>query len=665
MRSDLLLLATLASSALAYPTEVAVERRTFGLLASLLGDAAADVIGLVDSLLGVGVHGSVSVLAGLSAHGAAALEGGVLGCTAGVIHAGARAQLKAWLAGQTHISGSLKTSLLAWCEGSGSATLSADVIAALSVYIPTCADIAAKESIYVTVDGIFSSAELSSTLVLSASAQTTLSAFLDVHVGLGADIQAGLSVCAAGGVIASLEADVKASLIAWLNASDCPLEAALKASILGWCHGSHASGLVEIGAIADTALTAISVGASVGANVEETGALSVHAQASLAAFLNTNLAIDIDAEILVYLKACAGGKLAASLDADARAALAVWLSGSSCSLGVELKAIVLLWLSVSATAEASLDLVSGLFVDISGFLTETIIASLSINLRGALGLLAGGESLATLNWDARAELAAFLAGCTGIDVSVSIQLIIIEWFTGCRIPSAPAPSSAVSSLPSATPVGVSSTPLIPSGSTPTGSVPSVSIPSGGVPTGPAASGSVTVPSGSIPTGSGSGSSGSGSSGSGSSGSGSGSGSVTVPSGSIPTGPAGGVPGNGASSTPCDTETIPVVTSTVIPGGPAATGHPAGPTETGAGAASTPCETAPTGTSPTGTPGSGSSGSGSTGSGWSSSGSSESSWTWSAGGAPAPTAAPTGSGSGWASDTWTETVTIYHTVCDCE
>jgi hypothetical protein len=588
MRSDLLLLATLASSALAYPAEVAVERRTFGLLAHLIGDAASDVIGLVDALLGVDVHGSVSILAGLSAHGAAALEGGALGCTADVIHADARAQLKVWLAGQTHITGSLKTSLLAWCEGSGSATLDAEVIAALSVYIPTCADIAAKESIYVTVDGIFSSTELSSTLVLSASAQASLSAFLDIHahLGLGAHIQAGLSVCAAGGVIASLDAEIKASLIAWLNSSECALEAALKASILGWCHGTHVSGLVEIGVIADTALSAISVGASIGAYVEEAGALSVHAQATLAAFLNTQLAVDIDADILVALQACAAGKLAASLDVDVRTALAVWLSGSNCSLGVELKAVVLLWLSVSASVETSVDLVSGLFVDISAFLTETIIASLSINLRSALGLLAGGESLAVLSWEARAELAAFLGGCTGIDISVSIQLIIIEWFTGCSIPGAPAPSASVSipSLPSATPIGVSSTPLIPSGSVPTGSIPSVSIPAGGVPTGPA---------GSI--------------------------SVTIPSGPAVTGPAGG---NGASSTPCDTETIPVVSSSVIPGGPEVSGVvPTGSVPTGSvpsGPAGSVSVTVPSGPAPTGSAG-GNGGSGNGGSGNGSSG----------------------------------------------
>ncbi|KAJ5666562.1 hypothetical protein N7462_010971 [Penicillium macrosclerotiorum] len=598
MRFDIILLTSLASSVLSYPAEVDIQRRTPGLLTHTIGNAASDVTGSVGS---ISFNGSTTVLAGLSAHGAAALEGGALGCTAGNIHVSARAELKGWLAGQTQISGPLKNSLITWCEGSGSATLSADVIAALSVYIPTCADIAASKSIYVTVDGIFSSSELSSTLVLSASAQASLSTFLDVHahVDLGTHIHAGLSVCAAGGVIAGLGADVKASLVAWLNSSDCTLNAALKASVIGWCHGTHVSGLVEIGSISSTALPAISVGASIGAYVEEVGALSVYAQDILAAFLNAKLAVDIDADILIALQTCAAGKRAAALDVDVRTALAVWLTGSSCPLGVEMKGVVLLWLSVSASAEASLVLVSGLSVDISDFLTDTIVTSLSINLRSALGLLAAGESAAVLSWDARAELAAFLGGCTGIEISVNIQLIIIEWFTGCSIPGAPASSASIPSLPSATPIGVSSTNLVPSGFITTASVPSISILPSGIHTGFAGSVSASVPSGPASTGT--------------------------------------AAGKDASSTACNTKNSPAIASTVIFTGPS--------------------ESAPTGSSQAD--------SGSPGNGLSASSSSETSRASSTVGAPAPTIAPIGSVSGWFSSSWTETVTIYHTVYACE
>jgi hypothetical protein len=183
--SSLVLLASLASSALAYPTDVAAERRTFGLVTELLGGATSDVVNILEDVLG-GSHqhsqGSVSLLAGLNAHGAAALEGGALGCSHSTIDASARAHLQAWLSGSVGITGFLKTSLLAWCVGEVD-VLATDVIAALAVYIPTCAELSAKESLYVTIDGIFSSTELAADLVLSASAQLTLGAWIDAAVG--------------------------------------------------------------------------------------------------------------------------------------------------------------------------------------------------------------------------------------------------------------------------------------------------------------------------------------------------------------------------------------------------------------------------------------------------------------------------------------------------
>lgn len=661
MRSSLVLLAGLASSALAYPTDVAAERRTFGLLTQLLGDAGSDVVSLLETVLGGGHSSSVSLLAGISAHAAAALEGGALGCSAGTIHASAREELKAWLHTTTVITGSLKNSLLSWCEGEVE-TLSVDVIAALAVYIPTCAEVAAKESIYVTIDGIFSASEIAtSELVLSLSAQSSLSAFLSAATGLAAEVEAGLSVCAAGGVVASLSAEIKAALLAWVQSSECSLDAGLKVTVLAWLHGHHGGDLVALGSISDSALTTISVGASIGAFVEEGGALSVHAQAILAAFLDTKVAVDIDANVLLGLKACAHGELASSLDVEIRTALAIWLSSSDCTLGVELKAVVLLWLSLAVTAEVSVDIVSGLLVDISGFLTETVLSLLSVNLRGALSLLAAGESLTVLSWETRAELAALLGGCTGIDIGISIELIIFEWFTGCSIPGAPSGGSgsytSVPGLPSSTATVVPSIPVptgpvptgsvpYPSGSYPTGPAPSESVPAGSVPSGPAASstpcetetipvvtpiptGSYPVPSESVPSG-------------------------PVPTGSVPSGPAPSesVPASpGASSSPCETDTIPVVTP--IPTGSSPTG-PA-PSES-VPSESTPCETSPAGTPYPG----GGSGSGS-GSGYG-----EGSSTIAI--PPAVTSAPagpTGGAGGGGSWSYTETVWVTKTVCNCE
>jgi len=703
MRSSLVMLAGLASTALAYPTDVA-ERRTLGLVSELLGGATSEVVGILETVLG-GTSGailgsgssSVNLLSGLSAGGAAALQGGALGCSHGIVDAAARLQLKSWLSGNVSIHGSLKTSLLSWCEGEVD-VLSTDVIAALAVYIPTCAELAAKESIYVTIDGIFSATELVSDLVLSASAQISLNAWIEAAVGLSADVKAGLSVCAGGGVIGSLSADVKASLLAWVTSGDCSLSASLKTSVIAWIHGTHGGDLVAIGHIGADALNAISVGGSVGAFVGESGVLSVHAQAMLAAFLETKIAVDIDGHVLLALQACAKGELASSLDVEVRTALAVWLSGSNCSLGVELKAVVLLWLSLGATVDASLDLVSGLLVDITDFLTITITDLLSVNLRGALSLLAAGESLEILSFDARAELAAFLSGCTGIQLDISIEIIIFEWFTGCSMPGAPSASSSVPSLPSATGV----TPAIPmsSGPAPTGTVSvSVPVPSGSSPaetTTPCdtetsiwvsstvisgtpspitiTGGSMPVPTGSAP-------------------------SVTIPAGgSIPSGssPAGGSTPSGSSpaetTTPCDTETSVWVTSTVISGTPSPvtitggsvpTGSAPGgsaPSVTGSSGSSVPVPTgsAPSGSAPSGTvPAGGSIPSGSSPVESSSpsatvpvtstgvpGGSGSGSKTSSVAVPPAMTSAPAGP-SGSDSETITVTVTATATACGCE
>ena len=547
MRSSLVMLAGLASSALAYPTDRAVEARNLDLLGELLGDLTLDVTGILSTVL---EGTSVEIFAGLSAQGAAALSGGALGCKAGAIHAKAKAALKVWLRLHAEIDATLKTSLIAWCDGHDELVLSADVLAALSVYIPGSANIAAKGQLYVTIDGIFEAASLESALVLSVAAQTSLSAWVEAKVDLDVDIKVGLNVCAAGGIVGSLSADIKASLLAWINSVKCDLSADLKVSVLAWLNGRAGGELVEIGALADTALSTVSVGASVGIHVLESGLLSVGGQASLAAFLGVDLAVALGADVKLALEACAKGELATAVELDVRTKLAIWLASSDCSLGVELKAVVLLWLSFAVEADVSvaLNLVGGLLGDVTDLLTD-IVDDLSVDLRGALSICAAGGSLLDLTFNARTELAAFLSGCTSLNIDVSIQIIIIEWFTGCSIPGAPAAtaSSSVLSLPSSTPY-LASTSSVPSGaSASVGLTVSASV--------PAASGSVSVPSGSD-----------------------------------------------ATSTPCATETSEIVSSTVIPN----------PSGSGSLTASIPAiatgtvpAVVPTGASPTGTTVSGS------------------------------------------------------------
>ncbi|KAJ5520434.1 hypothetical protein N7463_000887 [Penicillium fimorum] len=558
MRSSLVLLAGLAGTALAYPADLTVERRTLGLLGELLGDITVDVTAILGAVLGGG-HSSVDLLAGLSAEAAAALEGGALGCKSGAINHKAKAALKLWLLFHADLDLSLKKSLISWCESNDELVLSADVLAALSVYIPGCADIAAKGQLYVTLDGIFEASSLESALVLSIGAQASLSAWIEAKLDLDLDVKVGLNVCAAGGVVGSLSADIKASLLAWINSKACDLSAHLKVSVLAWINGHAGGELVEIGALADTALSTISVGASVGVHIEDSGLLSAGGQASLAAFLGLDLSVDLAADVKLALEACAKGELAVAVDLDIRTKLAIWLAGADCSLGVELKAVVLLWLSfaVEADVSASLDLVGGLLGHVTDILTGTLLTGLSVDLRGALSLCAAGGSLTGLTLDARAELAAFLGGCTSIDIDISIQIIILQWFTGCSIPGAPSgpASPSVPSLPSSTPH-----PHLPSTSA--------------VPSGPDASVSVSIPAG-----------------------------TPIPSGPAPSGPAPSGPS--ATTTPCDTETSQIVSSTVIPGAPngpssitvtapvVPTGTspaPSGPAPSGPSATTTPCDT---------------------------------------------------------------------------
>ncbi|RAH60696.1 hypothetical protein BO85DRAFT_359069, partial [Aspergillus piperis CBS 112811] len=440
MRSDkLLVLAGLASYALALPTKD-LDPRTFGLVAEILTDLGEDLTGFIEALLGGGVKSSASLLTGISAQAAAVLEGGALGCTAGKIDASARAELAAWIRAHASFDASLKSSLLAWCEGEDSATLSVDVRAGLALFIPTCAEVAAKGDIYVTVDGIFSVSDLEAAVVLSSSFQSTLSTFISGSVGveLDADIKAGLSLCAGGGVVADLASDIEAALKVWLNGSACSLSASLKAAVLAWLEGkASVSGVVTIGTVPTAGLTTVSVGAAINALVETSGALTASAQAYLSAFLKSSLATDIEADVKVVLEACISGKLATSISADARAALAVWLSGDSCQLGVELKAVLYFWLSFALSGDVTVDLSTDIITELETFITGTIDTLIGVNISGVLSLLLSGESLASLSLESRAELSAVIGGCAGVDISSSIEIIVIEWLTGCSIPGGP------------------------------------------------------------------------------------------------------------------------------------------------------------------------------------------------------------------------------------
>lgn len=192
MRSDLLLLAGLASSAVALPRTPSVQDRSLDVDLDADLDIGALHAGLdldvfIGGLLGFGGHSPASLLDGLSAQAAAALQGGALGCTAGTIGVDALVELKAWLNGAgAQLDAALKTALLGWCNGGDSATLDVDVIAGLSLLLPTCSEIAAEADLFVTVDGIFKAAELE-LAVLTSAAQSSLFSFLSGVAHLDAD----------------------------------------------------------------------------------------------------------------------------------------------------------------------------------------------------------------------------------------------------------------------------------------------------------------------------------------------------------------------------------------------------------------------------------------------------------------------------------------------
>lgn len=521
MRSNkLFLLASLVSYVLALPTDVETRHLKLGadldigdlsIGAGISIDGGLDLSALINAILG-GHASTTTLLAGLSAQAAAALQGGVLGCKAGAIHAAARAELAAWLRAEAaaFLDASIKASLLEWCEGDASVTLSADVCAGLSVLIPTCADIAAKGDLFVTIEGIFSSAEVAANVVLSASAQASLSAFLSasVETALDAKVRAGLSLCAGGGVFVDLAADVQAALKAWLASSECTLSASLKVAVLAWLEGKVGADVIAIGSLPSNGLATISAGASVVALVEETGILSASAQASLAAFLEAGISAGLDAHVQAALEACAKGGAAVSLDVEVRTALVAWLTSSSCSLGAELKAIVLFWLSFALEADVSVSVSTGLLGDLTSFITGTLEATLGSVFRGVISILISGESMASLSLDARAQLAAILGGAAGIEIDSNIEIILIGWLTGCgHLPSGSSftkdriltlPSTPTGSATGVPSVSVPTPSGIPSGSVPSGSVPNVPVP---VPSGASPSDAANVPAPSVPSGS--------------------------------------------------------------------------------------------------------------------------------------------------------------------
>ncbi|KAL2814935.1 hypothetical protein BJX63DRAFT_184549 [Aspergillus granulosus] len=449
MRSSLVLLAALAGSTLALPTASTAEldARTFGLVG-----------GLIDSIKDI-LHGTspVNILGGISAEAAVALNGGAIGCKAGSIDFEYRKQLSIWLktGAGAHIDASLKKSLLAWCEADVSVDLEIDleIRAQLSFFLPALAHIAAQKELYVTLEGVFDFAKEVAG-VLTIGAQASLEAAIALLGELDWKIKAGLEFCAAGGVLADLDVEIIAALKLWLESKECKLDVHLKKTIKFWLEGKIEGDVIELPKIPVDGLTTISLGKSLEVLIEASGALVASAQASLYAFLKTDIGLEIDIEIKKIIEFCAKGGLAIDIEYEKRVELSLWLASSKCKLTAELKSLLAFWLSfgVSAGAEVSVDFSKNILAEIEVLLGK--------HFHGLLSFLFSGEGVLSISIEARAQLAALIGGGFGFSIDKHIEIIIIGWLGGCHEccgGKPPVSSTTTPTLPTTTPTPSPST----------------------------------------------------------------------------------------------------------------------------------------------------------------------------------------------------------------
>ncbi|OJJ00171.1 hypothetical protein ASPVEDRAFT_550880 [Aspergillus versicolor CBS 583.65] len=465
MRSSLVLLAGLAGSALALPTaSPELDARTFGL-----------VEGLVDTVTNL-LQGQTPahILGGISSEAAAALGGGALGCKAGSIDLEYRKKLVSWLknGAGADLESSLRKELLSWCEGD-SDELDVPLRAQLGFFLPQTVSIAAENGLYMTVNGVFSLA--SETIgVLTATAQATLETAIKALGEIDWKVRSGLEFCAAGGVVNDLDAEIVNAMKAWLNSSKCTFSTELQKTVISWIQGDIGGDVIHIPSLPVGGVTAISLGHTIEALVEGSGALVSSAQASLSAFLQTDAGLGIEDEIKDLLHISANGGSAIKIEVAKRIQLALWLSSSKCTLTSELKGLLIYWLSqgVDSASEVSLNVGTSLVSDLTGFLTGTIDSLLGTQLHGLISFILSGKGVLSISQEARTQLIALVSGGCGIEITQTIQEIIIGWLTGCQQCCGGSTSSNTPSLPSSTSaIPASSTPSVPSGPTSTGGVP--------------------------------------------------------------------------------------------------------------------------------------------------------------------------------------------------
>ncbi|EED12251.1 cell wall protein, putative [Talaromyces stipitatus ATCC 10500] len=370
-----------------------------------------------------------NLLVDLSAEGAAAFVGASLGLKADLIDVDAKAKLGLWLDGtDIDLDVSVKTALKGWCTGA-SAELDVDVVAEIALFAPCAAGIAAKGGLVVDVNGI-ASVGAAVGVILEADLQAELLAFLKANLDLDSEVAVGLHICANGGLVVALTADVKAALTAWLSSSECGLSAGLKAAIGLWLEAQVGVGAVALGTVSTAASISGSIGLTIDAAVDVEGILSATYITALKAWISAQ--VNLDADIKAALGICAGAKAAITLDIVAVEKLTAWLLSAECSLTAELKAAVLLWLHVRVTVAETISVLSAADIaTLTTWIGGEIAADLSAVVKGVIGVAIAGEAVVNVSVDAIAELIGVLTGCvSGIDISLDIQIILGKWISG-------------------------------------------------------------------------------------------------------------------------------------------------------------------------------------------------------------------------------------------
>lgn len=412
----------------------ALATSAFALPSALMTTTASSLHqrGLISDVLNL--LNPTDLMVGLSAEGAAAFVGASLGCKASVIDAGAKAQLSAWLDGNVDLDAHVKGALKGWCSGSASAELNVDIIAEIVLFAPCAVEIAAKGGLAVDLNGIASvGAAAAGAVILEAGLQADLVAFLAANIHLDSSVNVGLHICASGGLVTALAADVKASLIAYLGDSSCGLSAGLKAAIGFWLEGQVGAGVVAQGQVSTSASISGSVGLSIGAAVDAEGILSATFIAALQAWLSSAAQANLDAGIKASLEVCIGAKAAITLDIAAVENLTAWLfSSSQCTFTAELKAAVLLWLNVRIGLVDTISVLPA--ADIATLTTwfkGGVSADLSAVVKGVIGAAIAGEAVVNVSAEGVSELIGVLTGCvSGISISADIQYILGKWISG-------------------------------------------------------------------------------------------------------------------------------------------------------------------------------------------------------------------------------------------